>query len=64
MITKHSMSTLLLKSRDDIITAMRKSELIIAVFLDFYKTFDIIDYSKLRKKLYMNFIRHKITASI
>ena len=38
-ITKHSISTLLIEFRDNIVKAMKKGEIIIATFADFSKAF-------------------------
>jgi len=40
----HSTTTILLKLKDDIKTAMNKSEVTLAIFADFSKAFDTVDY--------------------
>ena len=47
----HSTSTLLLKIRDDILEAMKKGELSLAIFSDYSKAFDTVSYSTILKKL-------------
>ena len=47
----HSTVTLLLKLRDDIRRAMNKSEVTLAILIDYSKAFDTIDHKKLLLKL-------------
>ena len=47
----HSTITLLLKLKDDIKAAMSRSEVTIAVFADFSKAFDTVDYRILLRHL-------------
>ena len=47
----HSTTTVLLRIRDDIIRAMRKSEVTVIAFTDFSKAFDTVDYSVALRKL-------------
>ena len=47
----HSTATLLAKLRDDIKKAMKASEITLAVFKDYSKAFDTIDFSVLIKKM-------------
>lgn len=47
----HSTTTLLLKLRDDIVKAMNKNDITIAVMIDYSKAFDTIDHSILVRKL-------------
>ena len=47
----HSTNTILLKLRDDILNAMEKGELTLAVLADFSKAFDTVDYEVLIRKL-------------
>ena len=57
----HSTYTLLLKLRDDIRTAMSKSEVILSVLIDYSKAFDTIDDRILLEKLHnMNFAKNSI----
>ena len=57
----HSTSTLLLKLRDDIRKAMKKSEITLTILIDFSKAFDTIDHGVLLNKLYeLNFSRDSI----
>ena len=57
----HSTSTLLLKLRDDIIKAMKKSEITLTILIDFSKAFDTIDHGVLLNKLHqLNFSRNAI----
>ena len=52
----HSTATLLVKLRDDIKKAMKTSEITLAVFTDYSKAFDTIDFSVLIKKMHtLNF---------
>ena len=52
----HSTATLLAKQRDDIKEAMKSSEITLAVFTDYSKAFDTIDFSVLIKKMHtLNF---------
>lgn len=48
----HSTTTLLLKIRDDIIKAMEKGEVTLAMFLDYSKAFDTVDFKTIITKLY------------
>ena len=55
----HSTATLLAKLRDDIKEAIKASEITLAVFTDYSKAFDTIDFSVLIKKMYtVNFPKH------
>jgi len=47
----HSTTTLLMKMRDDILKAMNRGEVTLAVFLDYSKAFDTVDYKVLLSKL-------------
>ena len=47
----HSTSTLLLKIRDDIIKAMEKGEITLALFSNYSKAFDTVDCKTLLTKL-------------
>ena len=47
----HSTTTLLLKLRDDIIRAMNRSEVTLAILIDYSKAFDTINHNTLIKKL-------------
>ena len=52
----HSTATLLAKQRDDIKEAMKSSEITLAVFTDYSKAFDTIDFSVLIRKIHtLNF---------
>ena len=54
----YSTATLLAKLRDDIKEAMKASEITLAVFTDYSKAFDTIDFSLLIKKTHtLNFQR-------
>ena len=54
----HSTATLLAKLRDDIKEAMKASKITLAVFADYSKAFDTIDFSVLIKKMHtLNFSR-------
>ena len=58
----HSTATLLLKLRDDIKTAMSKSEITLSILIDYSKAFDTIDHTDLILKLYdMNFSSNSIS---
>ena len=61
----HSTNTLLLKLRDDIRTAMNRSEVILSILIDYSKAFDTIDHRILLEKLQnMNFVKNiKIVCS-
>ena len=57
----HSTNTLLLKLRDDIRTAMNRSEVILSILIDYSKAFDTIDHRILLEKLQnMNFAKNTI----
>ena len=47
----HSTTTALIKIRDDIIKSMQKGEITLAVFADFSKAFDTVDFSTILMKL-------------
>ena len=47
----HSTSTILLKIRDDIIRAMNRSEVTLAILIDYSKAFDTIEHELLLTKL-------------
>ncbi|CAB4045526.1 Hypothetical predicted protein, partial [Paramuricea clavata] len=52
----HSTATTLLKFKDDITKAMKKGEITLAIFADFSKAFDTVDFEILISKLYkLNF---------
>ena len=52
----HSTATLLAKLRDDIKKAMKASEITLAVFTEYLKAFDTIDFSVLIRKMHtLNF---------
>ena len=54
----HSTATLLAKLRDDIKEAMKPSEITLAVFTDYSKAFDRIDFSVFIKKMHtLNFTK-------
>ena len=61
----HSTNTLLLKLRDDIRTAMNRSEVTLSILIDYPKAFDTIDHRILLEKLQnMNFVKNiKIICS-
>ena len=48
----HSTTTLLMKLYDDIKTSMNKSEITIAIFADYSKAFDTIDFYTLMQKMH------------
>jgi hypothetical protein len=48
----HSTAVILLKLKDDILKAMKKGEITLAVFTDYSKAFDTVDFRILLKKLY------------
>ena len=53
----HSTATLLAKLRDDIKEAIKASEITLAVFTDYSKAFDTIDFSVLIRKMHtLNFL--------
>ena len=57
----HSTNTLLLKLRDDIRTAMNRSEVTLSILIDYSKVFDTIDHRILQEKLQnMNFAKNII----
>ena len=57
----HSTNTLLLKLRDDIRTAMSRSEVTSSILIDYSKAFDTIDHCILLEKLQsMNFAKNTI----
>ena len=47
----HSTQTILLKFRDDIQKALNKNEIIMLIFIDYYKALDTIQYETLIKKI-------------
>ena len=47
----HSTETLLMKIRDDVVSAMNKGEVTLATFLDYSKAFDTVDFKTLLCKL-------------
>ena len=57
----HSTNTLLLKLRDDIRTAMNRSEVTLSILIHYSKAFDTIDHRILLEKLQnMNFAKNAI----
>ena len=48
----HSTTTLMLKIRDDIIKAMERGEVTLALFSDYSKAFDTVEYSQTLRKLH------------
>ena len=55
----HSTTTVLLRFRDDILRAMKGSELTMAIFADFSKAFDTVDHTRIVKKMHnMGFPKH------
>ena len=55
----HSTTTVLLRFRDDILRAMKRGELTMAIFTDFSKAFDTVDYARMVKKMHdMGFLKH------
>lgn len=44
------MTTVLLRFREDILRAMKRSELTMAIFADFSKAFDTVDHTRIVKK--------------
>ena len=54
----HSTATTLLKFKDDITKAMKKGEITLAIFADYSKAFDTVDFEILINKLYkLNFFK-------
>ena len=49
----HSTTTLLLKIRDDILKAMSRGEVTLAVFADYSKSFDTVEYKTIITKLHL-----------
>ena len=47
----HSTTTILLKIRDDILKAMKRGELTLAIFSDYSKAFDTVSFSTIFTKL-------------
>ena len=57
----HSTNTLLLKLRDDIRTAMNRSEVTLSILTDYSKAFDTIEHNTLLEKLQnINFVKNTI----
>lgn len=55
----HSTTTVLLRCRDDILRAMKRGELTMAIFVDFSKAFDTVDHARIVKKMHnMRFPKH------
>ena len=55
----HSITSILMRFRDDIIQAMKKGELTMAIYADFSKAFDTVDYLKVLEKWHeMKFSNH------
>jgi len=55
----HSTTTVLLRFRDDILRAMKRGELTMAIFADFSKAFDTVDHTRIVKKMHnMGFSKH------
>ena len=48
----HSTTTILLKLKDDIVSAMKKGEVTLAILADFSKAFDTVDYRTLLAELH------------
>ena len=48
----HSTAAVLLKLKDDILKAMKKGEITLAVFTDYSKAFDTVDFQVLLNKLH------------
>ena len=60
----HSTNTLLIKMRDDILNALDKREVTIAVLTDFSKAFDTVDFTTLLKRLHeLNFSKESLIFS-
>ncbi len=47
----HSTTTAMLAMRDNIVNAMKKGEITIAITADFFKAFDIVNYESVQQKL-------------
>ena len=61
----HSTTTVLLRIRDDIIKAMKRGEVTLMILADFSKTFDIIKYKTVLKKLnYLGFSKSFLNQTI
>ena len=57
----HSTNTILIKMRDDILNAIDRGEVTIAVLTDFSKAFDAVDYPTLIRKLHsINFSKETL----
>ena len=55
----HSITSILMRFRDDIIQAMKKGELTMAIYADFSKAFDTVDHLKILEKWHeMKFSNH------
>ena len=55
----HSTITILLRFRDDIIQAMKRGEISLAIFADLSKAFDAVDHVKILEKMHkMGFPKH------
>ena len=48
----HSTTTLLLRFKDDIIQAMKRDEITMAVFPDLSKAFDTVDHTRILEKMH------------
>ena len=54
----HSTTTTMLKLKDDIVKAMKRGEITLAIFADYSKAFDTVNFEILINKLYkLNFCR-------